>query len=350
MNNKEYIYLTILFIILLISGCQNPQEKVEIILTEDLDTKTEGQFVPSYWQYDSHRFTQFKEKNGGSFEYDCPYLRTMKGLYRSKNLALPLIYKACREPIDRFTAPVVIWLHGGPFTYASAENNTAQSMFLKNGFTIVEPLYRGSHERPWNFFKPLGKISSFLDTRNEIIELTNFYRRTNRKVIFAGDSFGGLIISSILLTFNNNDSIVLFQPALSSKIVINQVRSNQKIINKNEETAFKLFCNKTEYKGCGDASKWLVKNILQTYWDFSVIENYKNINSSSSIYIISGEEDTVAEGSEAKTFAAAFPNSIHHLIVSHLGHEDIHNMQQFDQIEEFLAPVFTLSKMKGNER
>jgi len=333
-----------------ILGCKHEIKYDKVILTEDLDGKIEGKYVYSRWQNNSNRSIEFNEKNGGKFEYNCPYLRTMKGLYQSKSLNIPLIYKACREPIDRFKAPVVIWLHGGPFTYASAENITAKDMFLKNGFTIVEPLYRGSHDRPWNFITTLGSLSSFLDTRHEIIELINFYKRNGRGIILAGDSFGGFIISSILLDLKKNDHVVILQAPLSSNLIKKQIYDPKIVIEENDLRIYSHLCDISKYKICNDYNKWFFQNIFGSYSSFSPVENYTKQKFVAQIYVVSGGRDKVVGVEEAKSLATAFPESVHHLIVSDLGHEDISNIRQFNQIERFLAPVLALGNLKEHEK
>jgi pimeloyl-ACP methyl ester carboxylesterase len=347
----KIIYLVLAILALYASSaCQNKPTISRIIMLEDLDEKPEKQWRLFNWRYNTHFKTEFIQKNGGKFEYDCPYLRTVKALYQSDTLNLPLIYKACREPIDTFKAPVVIWIHGGPFTYASVENITAKSMLLKNGFTIAEPLYRGSHDRPWNPIKALGKTSSFIDTRNEIIELAKFYHKNNKSVIYAGDSFGGLIISSLLDTTYKNDTVILFAPALSSNPIKNQIKDNKLDLDEPSLDTFQMFCNQTQYKNCKDIEKWSLTNMMLSYSDFSAVKRYRGRKLPSQIYIISGEKDEVVGVNEGKKFAAAFPNSVHHLIVPDLGHNDIGNIRQFNQIEKFLAPVFALNKAKETDK
>lgn len=349
-NNNTAIYIIIFLLFSITLSCDYKIKSGNVILTEDLDSKEEGKYVYSRWQNNSHRNIKFNEKNGGSFEYNCPHLRTMKGLYQSNSLNLPLIYKACHEPIDRFKAPVVIWLHGGPFTYASAENITAKDMFLKNGFTIVEPLYRGSHDRPWNFIGALGNLSSFLDTRHEIIELINFYKRNGRGIILVGDSFGGFIISSMLLELKKNDRVVILQAPLSSKLIKKQIYNPKIAIKENDVRIYNYLCKISKYKICNDYNKWFLQNTFESYSNFSPIINYKEQKFAAQIYIISGERDKVVGVEEAKSLAAAFPETVHHLIVSDLGHEDISNIRQFNQIERFLAPVLALGNLKEHEK
>jgi pimeloyl-ACP methyl ester carboxylesterase len=348
--NNMVLYVLIYSLFLVLLGCDHQDKFGKIILTEDLDVKEEGKYVYSRWQNKSHVKISFNENNGGEVEYDCPHLRTMKGLYQHKHFNIPVIYKACREPIENFRSPVVIWLHGGPFTYASAENITAKSMFLKNGFTIVEPLYRGSHDRPWNFISSLGDLSSFLNTRREIIELLNFYKRNGRGIILAGDSFGGFIISSILLELGKSDKILLLQSALTSNTIKKQAYGQKNILQYSDIPIYNNWCKISKYKICNNHNKWYFQNIFESYSNFSPVVNYRKQKLSSQIYIISGEKDEVVGVDEAKAFAAAFPDSVHHLIVPDLGHDDISNIRQFNQIEKFLAPVFALSKTKDNDK
>ena len=259
----------LLFTVIFTTGCNIQNQSAKVTLTEDFDDKPLGQYNQSRWQLNSHTKTVFNTPNGGKYEYDCFYKRTMKGVYQSKNFIIPLIYRACREPIDRFKAPVVLYFHGGPYAYSVKNSSTIQDIFIKNGFTIVEPLYRGASERPWNFVKAWGAISTFADTRREVLELVDFYHRNGRNIIFAGDSFGGLIISSVFLNMKKSDFVVMFAPILSQvgKFIENQ----NKNIKVDAEGLIEInqFCKLAKTKQCGSPASLIHKNIFGSYSDFS---------------------------------------------------------------------------------
>ena len=131
---KIYIIYELLFTVILITGCNIQNQSAKVILTEDFDDKPLDKYNQSRWQSNSHTTTEFNTPGGGKYEYDCLYKRTMKGLYQSKNLIIPLIFRACREPIDRFKAPVVLYFHGGPYAYSVKNPSTVQDIFIKNAF------------------------------------------------------------------------------------------------------------------------------------------------------------------------------------------------------------------------
>lgn len=275
------------------------------------------------------------------YKYSCKNLNQVKSMFISSDFEIPIIFRTCKHSFNYKNAPIAIWLHGGPFVSSQSKTTPEQDLFLQNGYIIAEIQYLGSAERPWIHSIPNFSAKSFLDTRRELIELGRFYKETGRKITYAGDSFGGKIISSMLGHMDQSDNVVMLSPYLQS--VKSDLRfSDAHITKPSEKWLFQIVCRLTAVIECNDPDAWLEKNIFRSYYEFTPVRDFRGLKLKPKIYIVSGADDKRVGVEPAKAFTAAFSTSTKHLIIPNLGHESPKNIEQFEEIERFLAPVLSL--------
>lgn len=343
----KYVILSILSILGLLSVII----LLYIILFGNINYSNNSIYEKQHNKIDSHiifhrQFTNkqdftivFPDKTGYAFQ--CENSNKLYSKFRSTENEIPLIYRSCKHIFSNKFAPLVIWLHGGPFTSSQSQTSPEQDLFLQNGYIIAEVQYIGSAERPWLNSIPVVSSKSFLDTKREIIELGRFYKNFGRKIVYAGDSFGGKIISSMLDEMDQSDNVVMFSPYLQS-VKSDPRFSDAEIAKPSEKWLFQIMCRLTAVTECDDPDAWLEKNIFRSYYEFTPIENFRGLTLKPKIYIVSGADDKRVGVEPAKAFAAAFRTSTKHLIIANLGHESPKNIEQFEEIERFLAPVLSL--------
>lgn len=292
-------------------------------------------------QFQNETKTITKLLDDMTIQYDCKNKNQIAAKYRYRAESVPVIYRTCRNYIDQPQTPIVIWLHGGPLISSESRPSLEQEVFLQHGFTIAEIIYTGAAERPWSVGLTENYSKTFVDTRNEVIEVANYYKRRGRKIIYAGSSFGGKILSSLLATMEPRDSVVLFLPSLKPISMAPIFRDDRKTVGK-DASFLDLTCESRIGFLCDAFVAWLEKQYFGNYHDYSPTEYFRNKPLNPKIYIISGADDKNVGVDYAKAFTAAFPKSVKHLIVANLGHEQAKSIEQFDQIEAFLLPVLNL--------
>jgi pimeloyl-ACP methyl ester carboxylesterase len=108
---------------------------------------------------------------------------------------------------------LVIWIHGGPWTYASKDMVLEQMAFLEGGYDLFIPLYPGSADRPIRF-EGSQMIPDVVDALTEIKAAFGWAEKRYKTVDVVGESFGAFLATSLVPNLGSKNSLYLHNPSL----------------------------------------------------------------------------------------------------------------------------------------
>jgi pimeloyl-ACP methyl ester carboxylesterase len=111
---------------------------------------------------------------------------------------------------------LVIWIHGGPWAWASKDLVLEQLAFLDAGYDLFIPLYPGSSDRPIKF-EGTQMVPDVVDALREVEAALGWGRRRYELVDVAGESFGAFLAASLAPKLGAKGSLYLMSPNLGGQ-------------------------------------------------------------------------------------------------------------------------------------
>ncbi|MEA3051282.1 MAG: hypothetical protein QOG72_185 [Sphingomonadales bacterium] len=111
---------------------------------------------------------------------------------------------------------LAIWIHGGPWAYASKDLVLEQLAFLDAGYDLFIPLYPGSSDREVTYDGP-NMVPDVVDALLELKAALRWGRKRYRLVDVVGESFGAYLAASLAPELDNKGSLFLMSPNLGGQ-------------------------------------------------------------------------------------------------------------------------------------
>lgn len=111
---------------------------------------------------------------------------------------------------------LAIWIHGGPWGYASKDLLVEQLAFLQSGYDLFVPLYPGSADRPMIIEGEL-MVPDLVDAIGELSTSLAWGRKHYDRVDVVGESFGAFLAASLAPALGESGTLYLMNPNLGGK-------------------------------------------------------------------------------------------------------------------------------------
>lgn len=177
------------------------------------------------FRYEDHSRTTAELGDGSTFEFECDRYISERGVIAAGDRPALVVRTVC-ESAGRSRRGTVVWLHGGPFSFAPETATVEQAVLLSRGYDLIMPLYPGSSARDLRV-SPSKVTPDFEDAIAETEVAVRVAQRGGGRVVLVGDSFGSILAAAAARLLSENDHMILARPMLRSYHALVPPEGNQ---------------------------------------------------------------------------------------------------------------------------